>query len=131
MIAIVAFAMTAIIIARGIDISVGSTLAFAGVAAGLVHLATGSALLSGLAALAAGAAIGLVNGLLIGLAGISPFIAALATMAFARGLALSLSKASSISVTDPVLLYAGSASVGPIPSPCCSPQSASCCGGLR
>ena len=114
-IAIVAFAMTAIIIARGIDISVGSTLAFAGVAAGLVHLATGSALLSGLAALAAGAAIGLVNGLLIGLAGISPFIATLATMAFARGLALSLSKASSISVTDPVLLYAGSASVGPIP----------------
>ncbi|RUV34414.1 ABC transporter permease, partial [Mesorhizobium sp. M7A.F.Ca.MR.228.00.0.0] len=97
-------AMTAVIIARGIDISVGSNLACSGIAAGLAYTATGSASLSLLAAIGGGAAIGLLNGTLIGFAGISPFIATLATMAFARGLALSLSGASSIAVADPVLL---------------------------
>lgn len=114
-IAIVAFAMTAVIIARGIDISVGSALAFAGVASGLCLAATGSAALAMGAALLAGACVGLLNGALIGLAGISPFIATLATMAFARGLALSLSKASSIQVSDPFIIYLGSGLVGPLP----------------
>ena len=115
-IAIIAFAMTAVIIARGIDISVGSTLAFAGVAAGLTADATSSAVLTLLAAVAGGAAIGLVNGALIGLAGISPFIATLATMAFARGLSLSLSGASSIAIENPAVLFAGRESVGPVPA---------------
>jgi len=115
-IALVAFAMTAIIIARGIDISVGSTLAFAGVAAGIVYAATGSAVLTLAAAIVGGAVIGLLNGLLIGFAGISPFIATLATMAFARGLSLSLSKASSIPIDDAVVLYAGRATFGLLPA---------------
>ncbi|MGU3401223.1 ATP-binding cassette domain-containing protein [Brucellaceae bacterium D45D] len=114
-IALVAFAMTAVIIARGIDISVGSTLAFAGVMAGLVYAATGSALPALLAAVASGAAIGLLNGLLIGFAGISPFIATLAVMAFARGLSLSLSGASSIAISDPVILFAGRETFGFLP----------------
>lgn len=115
-IALVAFAMTAIIIARGIDISVGSTLAFAGVAAGIVYAATGSAVLTLAAAIAGGAVIGLLNGLLIGFAGISPFMATLATMAFARGLSLSLSKASSIPIDDAVVLFAGRATFGLLPA---------------
>ncbi|MBN8953699.1 ATP-binding cassette domain-containing protein [Rhizobium sp. 60-20] len=114
-IALAAFAMTAVIIARGIDISIGSALAFAGVAAGLVFSATGSATATLLAAIASGAAIGLLNGLLIGFGGISPFIATLATMAFARGLSLSLSHASSLEITDPIILYAGRATFGLIP----------------
>ncbi|TIL97218.1 MAG: ABC transporter permease, partial [Mesorhizobium sp.] len=68
-----------------------------------------------LAAIGGGAAIGLLNGTLIGFAGISPFIATLATMAFARGLALSLSGASSIAVADPVLLFAGRETIGLLP----------------
>lgn len=114
-IALVAFAMTAVIITRGIDISVGSTLAFSGVAAGLVYTATGSAAVTLGAAIASGATIGLLNGLLIGFAGISPFIATLATMAFARGLSLSLSGASSIAISDPVILYAGRETFGLLP----------------
>lgn len=114
-IALVAFAMTAVIITRGIDISVGSSLAFAGVAAGIVFASTGSATLTLIAAIASGALIGLLNGLLIGLAGISPFIATLATMAFARGLSLSLSGASSLPITDPDVLFAGRATVGVLP----------------
>jgi len=114
-IALVAFAMTAVIIARGIDISVGSALAFAGVVAGIVFSATGSAVATLLAAIVSGAAIGLLNGVLIGFGGISPFIATLATMAFARGLSLSLSHASSLEITDPIILYAGRATFGLIP----------------
>ncbi|WP_412065562.1 ATP-binding cassette domain-containing protein [Rhizobium sp. SYY.PMSO] len=114
-IALAAFAMTAVIIARGIDISVGSALAFAGVVAGLVFTATGSAVATLLAAIVSGAAIGLLNGVLIGFGGISPFIATLATMAFARGLSLSLSHASSLEITDPAILYAGRATFGLIP----------------
>ncbi|TPW27547.1 ATP-binding cassette domain-containing protein [Pararhizobium mangrovi] len=114
-IAIVAFAMTAVIIARGIDISVGSLLAASGVVAGLAYVATQSAILALGAALLSGAALGLVNGALIGLAGVSPFIATLATMALARGLALSLSGSSSIAIADPILLFLGSAQIGPVP----------------
>ncbi|MCX5512822.1 ABC transporter permease [Kaistia algarum] len=114
--AIVAFAMTAVIIARGIDISVGSTLAAAGIVAGLAFQASGSAAIGILAGLIAGAGIGIVNGLLIGVAGISPFIATLATMAAGRGLALSLSGASSIPVADPAILFLGAGDVAGVPA---------------
>ena len=53
--------------------------------------------------------------MLIGFAGISPFMATLATMAFARGLSLSLSRASSITIDDAAVLYAGRASFGLLP----------------
>ncbi len=115
-IAVVAFAMTALIIARGIDISVGSTLALAGILGAQALAATGSAVLALAATLLAGGAMGLLNGLLIGLIGISPFIATLASMAFARGLALSLSHASSIPVASPALLWAGASSLFGLPA---------------
>ncbi|MDF0598541.1 ATP-binding cassette domain-containing protein [Psychromarinibacter halotolerans] len=113
--ALIAFAMTTVILTKGIDISVGSTLAFAGICGGLVFQATGSAALTIMAALGAGAAMGLLNGLLIGFSGISPFIATLATMAFARGFSLNLSGASSIPINDPVLVFAGRETLGVIP----------------
>jgi len=114
-IALVAFAMTAIIIARGIDISIGSTLAFAGICGGLAFMATGSFWATLAASLLGGAVIGLLNGVLTGLVGISPFIATLATMALARGLSLSLSGASSIAIDNPLVLFAGRESFGFIP----------------
>ncbi|SDH97493.1 ATP-binding cassette domain-containing protein [Alloyangia pacifica] len=114
-IAIIAFAMTAVIISRGIDISVGSMLAASGIVAGLMLATTGSALVAIVSALLTGAALGAINGVLVGLAGVSPFITTLATMALARGLALSLSNSSSIMVQDPVLLFLGSARLGAVP----------------
>ncbi len=115
-IAVVAFGMTAVIVARGIDISVGSTLAFAGIVGAKALAATGSTLLALAATLAAGAGMGLLNGGLIGVVGISPFMASLAAMAFARGLALSLSHASSIPIGDPGLLWAGAATILGLPA---------------
>ena len=115
-IAVVAFGMTALIIARGIDISVGSTLAMAGILGALAFGHSGSAIVGLAMTLVGGAAMGLGNGLLIGVIGITPFIATLASMAFARGLALSVSHASSIPIADPVLLWAGSARVLGLPA---------------
>jgi ribose transport system permease protein len=86
--AIIAAGMTFVIIAAGIDLSVGSIVAFAGVVLGSL-LTRGQPL--GLALLAApvvGLLCGLVNGGLIAFGGLPPFIATLGTMSIVRGLAL-------------------------------------------
>jgi ribose transport system ATP-binding protein len=115
-VAIVAFGMTAVIIARGIDISVGGTMAAAGIVAAMVLGQTGSGLLGTLAAIATGGLFGALNAALIAGLGISPFVATLGTMALAKGAALSLSGASSIAVANALMLWAGQASVAGIPA---------------
>lgn len=86
MLGLVALGMTFVILTGGIDLSVGSLVAVAGVvAAGLADRGL-------LVALAAGVgfatALGLVNGLVIARARIQPFIVTLAMMIAARGVAL-------------------------------------------
>jgi ribose transport system permease protein len=87
-IAIVAVGMTFVIITGGIDLSVGSVLAFAGVVmASVLH--TDVALpLALVAALGTGLFCGLVNGALITVGRLPPFIATLGMMSVARGIAL-------------------------------------------
>jgi ribose transport system permease protein len=87
-IAIVAVGMTFVIITGGIDLSVGSVLAFAGVVmASALH--AGVAVPVALAvALGTGLCCGLVNGALITLGRLPPFIATLGMMSVARGTAL-------------------------------------------
>ncbi len=87
-IAIVAVGMTFVIITAGIDLSVGSVLAFAGVvmaSALLRGLPLPVALLIGLGT---GLLCGVVNGLLITIGRLPPFIATLGMMSVARGSAL-------------------------------------------
>jgi ribose transport system permease protein len=86
MVGLIALGMTFVILTGGIDLSVGSVLAVAGViAASLAGRGLGVALLAGVAA---AAALGLVNGVVIAKARIQPFIVTLAMMIAARGLAL-------------------------------------------
>ncbi len=87
-IAIVAVGMTFVIITGGIDLSVGSVLAFAGVVmASALH--AGVPVPVALAvALGTGLFCGLVNGALITLGRLPPFIATLGMMSVARGTAL-------------------------------------------
>jgi ribose transport system permease protein len=87
-IAIVAVGMTFVIITGGIDLSVGSVLAFAGVVmASTLH--AGVPVPVALAvALGTGLFCGLVNGALITLGRLPPFIATLGMMSVARGTAL-------------------------------------------
>jgi len=87
-IAIVAVGMTWVIISGGIDLSVGSVVAFSGVVmASLLH-ARWPLFAAVLAGLSAGFALGGLNGLLITRGNLPPFIATLGMMSVARGAAL-------------------------------------------
>jgi ribose/xylose/arabinose/galactoside ABC-type transport system permease subunit len=87
-IAIVAVGMTFVIITGGIDLSVGSVLAFAGVVmASVLHADVPVPLALG-AALGTGLFCGLENGALITFGRLPPFIATLGMMSVARGTAL-------------------------------------------
>jgi ribose transport system permease protein len=91
-IAVLAIGQLLVIITRGIDLSVGSTLALATVVGALVFGADhGGPLVIG-AMLATGIAVGAINGLVFVYGRIPhPFIVTLATLSIARGLALLLS----------------------------------------
>lgn len=82
-----ALGMTFVIRSGGIDLSVGSAIAFASVVTALTMKATGSAAVAALAGVAAGAAVGAVNGGLIAGLSLPPFIVTLGTLGAARGAA--------------------------------------------
>ncbi|WP_219415587.1 ABC transporter permease [Pseudonocardia nigra] len=89
--ALVALGMCFVIMTGGIDLSVGSVAALGGVVAVQV---SGAGLVPALAAaVAAGAAVGLVNGVLVARYRLAPFLVTLATLLVARGLALRLADA--------------------------------------
>ena len=95
--AVVAVGMTFVIISGGIDLSVGSVLALAGICLALALEAGVPAPAAIAIALAVGVACGLVNGLLITLGRLPPFIATLGMMSVARGVALLLAEGRPIS----------------------------------
>lgn len=89
--------MMFVIIAGGIDLSAGSTIAFSGViAAYFAQSANIPVIVPILMAILAGAAVGMVNGFGVAYAGLPPFIITLATMTGIRGLALIVSGGSPI-----------------------------------
>src|SRR5215211_851524 len=87
-IAIVAVGMTFVIITGGIDLSVGSVLAFAGVVMASTLQAGVPVSVAIAVALGTGLLCGLVNGTLITVGKLPPFIATLGMMSVARGIAL-------------------------------------------
>lgn len=96
MFGLIALGMTFVIMTGGIDLSVGSVAAFASVIAALLSpFGLWPALLG---AVAAATLLGLINGLLIAYARIMPFIATLAMLLGARGLALLFADNQSVSV---------------------------------
>ncbi|MBW7927485.1 MAG: ABC transporter permease [Fimbriimonadaceae bacterium] len=95
--AIVAVPMLLIVLSRGIDLSVGSTVALAGVCLGLAHERGAPPAVAILAALWVGAAAGALNGWCVARWGVHPLIATLATMAAYRGLAEGVTLARPIS----------------------------------
>lgn len=85
---ILAIGMTAVIIIGGIDLSVGSVLAFSTMTLGWLMRDAGMPLpLAIIAAILAGGACGAVCGLLIAFGRLPPFVATLAMLSAARGLA--------------------------------------------
>ena len=86
--AIVAVGMTYVIIAGGIDLSVGSLLAVAGIVVALAMKAGWPVPVAAIAAVGAGAVLGVANGVGIAFGRLPPFIMTLGMMSVARGAAL-------------------------------------------
>jgi ribose transport system permease protein len=82
-----AIGMTAVIVAGGIDLSVGSVISLTTVVIAVLLKDGASPAVAGLSGVAAAAACGLVNGLLITRLRVVPFIVTLGTMLIVRGLA--------------------------------------------
>jgi simple sugar transport system permease protein len=95
---IVAVAMTLVITSGGIDLSVGSSLALVGVLAATMLSMGGPWWVVVLAMLAFGSAVGWINGLLVTLGGLPPFIATLATLSVLRGVAQIVTKGYSVPI---------------------------------
>jgi ribose/xylose/arabinose/galactoside ABC-type transport system permease subunit len=98
--AIVAVGMTYVIIAGGIDLSVGSLVALSGVVLAGALKAGWSPALAIAAALAVGAGTGLMNGAIIAFGRLPPFIMTLGMMSVARGAALLVTDGRPISGFD-------------------------------
>ena len=101
---ILAAGMTVIILTGGIDLSIGSLVALSGIVIGISQVQWGwsalglhGAIHSFLLAIAVGLIAGTLNGALIAILRIPPFVITLGMMVIARGLALILSNGSSIS----------------------------------
>jgi ribose transport system permease protein len=99
-IGIAAIGMTFVIIAAGIDLSVGSAIALASVVAAKLAVAGHGAAAVVLGTLAAGGLAGLLVGLLIVRAGLIPFITTLGTLLILRGLALGLADSQPINIQE-------------------------------
>ena len=114
-VAILAFGLTYVIVAAGIDLSVGSVAALSAVGAGWI-VTSG---MPGVLGLVAGPLVGLLAGLVSGLAvaygKLPSFIATLAMLSVARGLTLVVSGGRPISMPEQVNWLGGR--VGPVPTP--------------
>lgn len=87
-IGIMAMGMTAVIITGGIDLSVGSVMAFVAIVAARLLEAEYPWYLAYVAGLSAGALVGLVNGSLIAYVKLPPFVVTLGMLSIARSLAI-------------------------------------------
>lgn len=101
LVTIMAVGMTLVIIAGEFDLSVGSVMALAGVLAALAMQNFGDVWIIGASiALAVGAGVGLVNGLLTTMLSIPSFLITLGSLSIARGLALLVTGTRPINILD-------------------------------
>jgi ribose/xylose/arabinose/galactoside ABC-type transport system permease subunit len=116
-IGIMAVGMTFVILTGGIDLSVGSLLALTGViCAYLEHQNLPLAVVI-LATLALGAGLGAVNGVVVTVGRVTPFVVTLGMMSIARGWAHIFTKGEPISRFGAEFSYLGKGSVWEIPVP--------------
>ena len=117
-IGVIAVGMTFVILLGGIDLSVGSVVAFTGIiAAGFQVKWGGSLFLSIVIPLLVGGGIGFLNGFISTKGGLHPFIVTLGTMSIFRGATLLVAKGRPISGMSRSFRFIGAGMIGPIPFP--------------
>jgi ribose/xylose/arabinose/galactoside ABC-type transport system permease subunit len=117
---ILAVGMTIVILTGGIDLSVGSVAALAGVVAAMIAAAGGSAgsvVLGSAAALAVGMGVGIFNGVVVAQFRVPPFVATLAMLTICRGLVFTVTGGRSISNLPAAFAFVGRARVLGLPVP--------------
>src|SRR5262249_45998161 len=129
---LLAIGMTFIILTAGIDLSIGSLVAFAGLVAAAVakggisnrfSVGEGQDVLgygwgfAVLAAIAVGLAGGFLQGISITRLKVPPFVVTLGGMSAFRGAALLFAKGGPISGFDPNFIWWGQGKLGPVPVP--------------
>ncbi|MBD1555631.1 ABC transporter permease [Vibrio sp. S9_S30] len=116
---ILALGMTFVILTRGIDLSVGSMVAFTAMVA--ASFATGSGNTAILApvifGMGAGLALGVANGFVIARFAVPPFVMTLGMLSMARGLTLIYSDGMPISNLNPSYKFIGQGLVMGVPMP--------------
>lgn len=126
---ILALGLFIVLVSKGIDLSVGSTLAFSGIMIGTVSQTSqaidkvfpsvGQAplIVTILLALIIGGLIGLINGSLIAYFQVPPFIATLGSQIAVRGGALMIAQGKPVSNINPQVNFLGSRIFGVLPVP--------------
>jgi ribose transport system permease protein len=115
--AVLAAGMTFVILTGGIDLSVGSALAVAGVISVWLTTIGVSSVLAVLAGVAAGALCGMLNGVLIAKLKLSPFIVTLGALTYLRGFAYVTTGAYPLINNNLGFGFLGEGSVGFLPWP--------------
>lgn len=117
---IIAMGMTAVIISGGIDLSIGSMMALAGMVAGLIMTKDGSIVptvplmwIGTAAGIGTGLVCGLLNGVLITRLNLPPFIVTLGTMSAFRGISYVMNDGMMFDV--PTYTFLGQTSVAGVP----------------
>lgn len=107
---VVALGAMIVIISGGIDFTAGYGLAMIGMAAGTVFAADilgGNVVVVTLTCLIAGAAVGLLNGVLVAKLNIVPFIATLAVMSLLQGMSMLIGHGNMVMIREPSILWLG------------------------
>ncbi|AUT70328.1 L-arabinose ABC transporter permease AraH [Paraburkholderia hospita] len=110
-IGMVACTMMFCLASRDFDLSIGSTVAFAGVLCAMVLNATGNTFIAIIAAVVAGSVIGFVNGAVIAYLRINALITTLATMEIVRGLGFIVSHGQAVGVSSDTFIALGGLSM--------------------
>jgi len=116
--AVIAIGMTLVIITAGIDLSVGSVAALSGVVGVVLMTKAGIPVVPAiLGGVFVGGICGLVNGLLVSVAGLNPFIATLGMLSVARGLVYIPTNARAVFGAPDSFRLLGQGVIGSIPIP--------------
>lgn len=116
-IGMVACTMMFCLASRDFDLSIGSTVAFAGVVCAMVLNKTDSIAIALVASLACGMIVGWINGAVIAYLRINALITTLATMQIVRGMAFIASDGQAVGITNESFFSLGTSMLLGIPTP--------------